>query len=222
MSFISDEEFCKLPLLERIKYLKEHPGYEYGKREPKPDWISDDIKAMVDSEGKPLSRERQCKIQVIRDSDFLTLNKLSEDVKAKVKDIFLDCLGKGFSKSKVKQELYDNLFMDFYDFVDYEYDCADSIASIKDAVFNSKKGKNYFKRFEMKDCCSKCKRLDDKIALWSDIPLDSNKTNDKYADYVIWDDRNSEKKSKIPLTKCCKYCRGGWIQWFPEVDEETE
>ena len=44
----------------------------------KDDWIADDIKLLVDSDGKPLSRERQGKIQVIRETDFTMLNNFSE------------------------------------------------------------------------------------------------------------------------------------------------
>lgn len=188
----------------------------------KQDWISDDIKAMVDSKGNPLSRERQGKIQVIRDSKFITLNSFSEEIKNKIKEIFLSCLEKKEPKYRIRQELFYNfasLNWDCYDFVDYELSIASTIAYIKDEIYNSKPDeKVYFKRFEMIGCCSKCKKLNNKIALWSEVPLDSNKTNDKFADYVIWDDRFSDKKSIIPLTWCCKSCRGTWIRHYPEFD----
>ena len=185
------------------------------------DWISQDIKAMVDLQGNPLSRERQGKIQVITDSKFTTLNSFSEKTKNKIKEIFLLCLKKREPKYRIKQELFDNfasLNWDCYDFVDYELSVASLIAYIKDEVYSSKPGeKVYFKRFEMDKCCSKCKKLNGKIVLWSNIPLDRNKINDKYTDSVIWDDRFTDKKSKIPLTWCCKSCCGTWVRYYPDL-----
>ena len=185
------------------------------------DWISDDIKAMVDLEGKPLSRERQGKIQVIRDSKFSTIEDLPEETKQKIKKIFLACLERRERKYRIKQELFDNfagLNRNLDDFVDYELSVAESIAYIKDEVYNSRyEDKIYFKRFVEKGGCSKCRKLKNKVALWSSVPLDDNKTNDEYADYVIWDDRFTEKKSKIPLACCCDDCRGIWVRYYPDV-----
>ena len=187
----------------------------------KADWISEDIKAMTDLEGKPLSRERQGKIQVIRDSKFATLNSFSEEIKNKIKEIFLSCLEKREPKYRIRQELFDNfasLNWDCYDFVDYELSIASTIAYIKDEVYNSKSGeKIYFKHFEETNCCSKCKKLKGKIALWSNTPLDSNNTDDKFADYVIWDDRFTDKKSKIALVCPSGICDSTWIRHYPDL-----
>ena len=166
------------------------------------DWISTNIKTLIDPEGKPLSRERQGKIQIIRDSNFSTIDNFSDEIKREIKEIFISCLKKREAKYRIKQELFDNfasLNWDCHNFVDYELSIADSLAYIKDEVYNSNPNeKVYFKRFEEDCCCcSKCKKLKNKIALWSNIPLDSNKTNDKFADYIIWDDRFTDKKSKI-------------------------
>ena len=188
------------------------------------DWISSDIKALVDTNGNPLSRESQGKIQVIKDSNFEMLETFTEEVKNKIKEIFLSCLKKREPKYRIRQELFDNfayLNWDCYDFVDYELNIADLIVYIKEEVYNTKLGeKVYFKRFEMMDenICKKCKKLNKIIALWSNTPLDSNKIKDKYAKYAIWDDRFTEKKSKIPFTWCCKSCRGCWIRYYPELD----
>ena len=187
--------------------------HQQNQTEKKKDWISDDIKAMVDLEGKPLSRERQGKIQVIRESDFSWLKQLPKEKKQEAKKIFLDCLQKRERTYRIKQELFH-----WDDFVDYELSVASTIAYIKDEVYNSRPGeKVYFKRFEESGCCSKCKKLKGTIVLWSDIPLKSNKIKDEYADYAIWDDRFTEKKSKIPLTWCCKWCRGSWIRCYPNI-----
>lgn len=190
----------------------------------KEDWISQDIKAIVDSEGKPFSRERQGRIQAIRESVFSLFKDLPKETKDKIKEIILLCLEKKYPRYRIKQELFDNfasLNMDWDALLCYEFSIADAIAYIKDEVFNSKPDeKIYFKRFEMIDdnTCKKCKKLNGTIVLWSDVPLNNNKTNDKYADYVIWDDRFTEKKSKIPLTLCCKSCRGCWTRYYPELD----
>lgn len=185
-----------------------------------PDWISADIKAMVDLEGKPLSRERQSKIQVLRDSELSMLKDLPEETRQKIKSIFLACLEKRERKHRIIQELFDNfagLNKDWESFVNYEISAAEIIAYIKDEVLNSRNEKVYFKRFEPDGCCSKCKKLKGKIALWSDIPLDDNQTNDEYADFIIWDDRFTDKKSKIPLTLCCKSCCGTWTRYYPGI-----
>lgn len=187
------------------------------------DWISDDIKAMVDLQGKPLSRSRQGKIQVIRDSKFEMIKHFPEDVRKKIKNIFITCLRKREPKYRIRQEIFylDNattLNWDCYFFVEYELAIAGSIAYIYDEVYNSMPGeKIYFKRFEQIDdiTCKKCKKLNGTLVLWSNIPLDSNKIKDEYADYAIWDDRFTEKKSKIPFTWCCDNCRGAWIRYYP-------
>lgn len=185
----------------------------------KKDWISDDIKAMVDLQGNPLSRERQGKIQVIRDSDFKMIKNFPEETRKKIKDVFISCLKKREPKFRIRQEFFDNfasLNWDYYEFVDYELDTAGTIAYILDEVYNTPENeKVYFKRFEESDCCTKCKKLNNKVVLWSNSPLDSNDTDDKYANYVIWDDRFTDKKSKIPLAWCCKSCRGTWVRHYP-------
>lgn len=182
------------------------------------DWISTDIKLMVDLEGNTLSRKLQGRIQVIQDSNFQMLKTFSEEKKKNVKDIFILCLRKREPKYRIRQEFFTNIGSDLYDFVDYELSIADSIAYIYDEVYNSIPGeKVYFKRFEEQDCCSKCKKLNNKVVLWSNVPLDSNEINDKYSQYAIWDDRFTEKKSKIPLTWCCNDCRGSWIRYYPDV-----
>ena len=184
----------------------------------KKDWISTDIKLMVDLEGNTLSRKLQGRIQVIQDSNFKMLKTFSEEKKKNVKDIFILCLRKREPKYRIRQEFFTNIGSDLYDFVDYELSVADSIAYIYDEIYNSIPGeKIYFKRFEEQGCCSKCKKLNNKVVLWSNVPLDSNEINDKYSRYAIWDDRFTEKKSKIPLTWCCNDCRGSWIRYYPDV-----
>lgn len=182
------------------------------------DWISTDIKLMVDLEGKFLTRKIQGIIQIIRESDFTMLKNFTKEQKSKIKEIFLSCLIKREPKYRIRQKFFDTFGSDLYDFVDYELSVADSISYIKEEIYNSQPGeKIYFKRFEETDCCSKCKKLNNRVVLWSNIPLDSNEINDKYTRYVIWDDRFTEKKSKIPLTWCCKDCRGSWIRYYPDV-----
>lgn len=182
------------------------------------DWISEDIKAMVDLQGKPLSRNRQGKIQVIRDSKFAMIKHLPEDIRTKIKEIFLMCLEKREPKYRIQQEIFDNFGLNCHDFIDYELDAAGSIAYIYDELYTSEPGeKIYFKRFEPIDCCSECKKLNGTIVLWSDIPLKSNIIKDEYAEYAIWDDRFTEKKSKVPFTWCCEHCRGTWVRYYPDA-----
>lgn len=197
--------------------------HQQNQTEKKKDWISDDIKAMVDLEGKPLSRERQGKIQVIRESNFPLLKDFPEEAKKVIKDTFLSCLEKRERTYRIKQAVLDNPYSLNWDsdyFVEYELGVAGTIASIKDDVYNARPGeKIYFKRFEMNDknICKKCKKLKGTVVLWSDVPLKSNKIKDEYADYAMWDDRFTEKKSKIPLTWCCEWCRGTWIRYYPNI-----
>lgn len=184
------------------------------------DWISDDIKAMVDLQGKPLSRSLQGKIQVIRDSKFEMIKHFPEDIRKKIKEIFLMCLEKREPKYRIQQEIFDNFGLNCHDFIEYELSNAETISHIYDELYTSKPGeKVYFKRFEQIDdiTCKKCKKLNGTIVLWSDVPLDNNKIKDEYADYAIWDDRFTEKKSKIPFTWCCDNCRGAWIRYYPNV-----
>lgn len=183
----------------------------------KEDWISEDIKAMVDPEGNLLSRERQGKIQVIRDSEFVMIKNFPEETRAKIKEIFLNCLQNREPKYRIKQDIFygiPGLNWDCDDFVEYEYICATDIAYIKDSLMNSKNEKNYFRRYSE---CNKCKKYD--VVLWSEKPLESNKINDEFAKYAIWDDRKTDAKSKIPIGCCLNNCKGGWYTYYPEADK---
>ena len=93
-------------------------------------------------------------------------------------------------------------------------------AIVREEVHNAKEGeKVYFQRVEIIDAntCPYCKRMEGKIAVWSDVPLANERVKDQYADFAIWEGKEWTGGKHIAAVGCFHpYCRGFWTRWVPE------
>ena len=108
---------------------------------------------------------------------------------------------------------------DFQKIADTEIQNNINEAYVKEEVYNTDEGeKVYFKRFELSDdnTCKKCRAIKGKIALFSETPLESEKINDPYADFAIWEGKTD---GVMPMGTLHPYCRGGWYRYYPETEK---
>lgn len=187
------------------------------------DWISDSVKNMRNVFGESLDRAAQARVQVAIDSAAQRITGVSERMRNDIQQIIIDGVRNKESRAKVSQNLFDKcsgLNRDFQRISDTEIQNATNTAYLKECVHNSEAGKNvYFRRFEEDDdnTCKKCKAIKDVIVLWSDVPLESEKINDPYAEYAIWEGKTD---GVMPVSTLHPYCRGCWVRVYPELEKK--
>lgn len=193
-------------------------GLKYGGKTF--DWISNDIKNMQNTFGESIDRMTQARIQVAVDSAAQRITKVTDNMRNDIQQIIIDGIKDRQSKAKISQNLFDKcsgLNRDFQRIADTEIQNNANNAYIKEELFNTPENeKVYFKRFEQVDdnTCKKCRAIEGKIALWSDIPLESERIKDPYADYAIWEGKTD---GTMPMSVMHPYCRGGWVRYYPEI-----
>lgn len=187
------------------------------------DWISKAAKNMRDAFGASITdRKQQARIQAAIDSAAQRITRATDDVKNNIRQVILDGIRNRESKSKISQNLFDRcvgLNRDFQRIADTEIQNNVNEAYIKEEVYNTEKGeKVYFRRFEIADgnTCGKCRAIKGKIALYSDVPLESERISDPYADYAVW---NGKTDGVMPIGTLHPYCRGGWYRYYPELEK---
>ena len=184
------------------------------------DWISESIKNMKDKFGDVISRERQARIQIAEDSAAQRVTRVKDDIRNNIQQIIIDGIRDKQSKSVVAQNLFDkcaSLNRDMQRIADTEVQMATSRAYIKEEVYNTPANeKVYFKRFEMLDdnTCKKCRKINGKIVLWSDVALPNEHIKDEFADIAIWEGKT---EGDYPESVLHPWCRGAWIRYYPEV-----
>ena len=185
------------------------------------DWIGDSIKNMKDKFGDVISRERQARIQIAMDSAAQRVTKVKDDMRNNIQQIIIDGIRDKQSKSVVAQNLFDkcaSLNRDMQRIADTEFQMASTRGYLKEEVYNTPKDeKVYFKRFEMIDdnTCKKCKKINGKVVLWSDVPLPDEHIKDEFADIAIWEGKT---EGDYPESVLHPWCRGAWIRYYPEVE----
>jgi len=181
------------------------------------DWISNTAKEMTDVLGNELPRYRQARIQAAIDSAAQRVTKVTDTMRNDMQQIIIDGVKDRKSKSKISQELFDKcvgLNRDFQRIADTEIQNNTTAAYINEEVYNTKDGeKVYFKRFEVIDgnTCKYCQEIKDTIALFSDIPLESENIKDEFAEIAIWEG----KKDGVPFGTFHPWCRGSWYRYYP-------
>ena len=187
------------------------------------DWISDSVKNMSRSFGESFTRQEQARIEVIRQSAAQKITNVTDKVRADIQQILIDGVKGKKSKSAVSQELFNRMIGDNRDYqrlADTEIQNSFNNAFIREEAYNAKAGeKVYFQRIEVVDdnTCAYCKRMNGKIALWSDAPLESDISADENADYVIWEGKEWSGKEKSMTTGVFHpYCRGAWVRYEKE------
>lgn len=193
-------------------------GLKYGGKTF--DWISSDIKNMQNTFGESIDRMTQARIQVAVDSAAQKITKVTDNMRNDIQQIIIDGIKDRQSKAKISQNLFDKcsgLNRDFQRIADTEIQNNANNAYIKEELFNTPENeKVYFTRFEQVDdnTCKKCRAIEGKLALWSDIPLESERIKDPYADYAIWEGKTD---GTMPVSVMHPYCRGCWVRYYPEI-----
>lgn len=186
------------------------------------DWISSSASNMLDSFGDSVSRERAARIQVAMDSAAIRVTRVKDNVRNDIQNIIIDGIKNKETRSQISQKLFEKcvgLNRDFQKIADTEIQNNMNNAYVLEEVYKSKDGeKVYFKRFEILDdnTCSKCKKIKDKIALWSDVALSSERINDEFAEYAIWE---GKENGEMPMGCVHPYCRGSWYRYYPDADK---
>ena len=168
------------------------------------------------------------RIEVAQMSAAQKITKIDDVLKNDIQQILIDGIKNKKSKGQVSQDLFDRcayLNRDFQKIADTEIQNNVNNAFISETVKkNEDTGKKtYFIRYEVIDSntCEKCKKLNGKIAVWSDSPLENEKVNDPYAEYAIWEGKD-DWNFIAPNGVKHPYCRGVWDSWDPEFDELPE
>ena len=143
-------------------------------------------------------------------------------MRSDIQTILIDGVKNRKSKSDVSQMLFDKMTGDNRDFkrlADTEMQNAFNNGFVREEVYNTPDGeKTYFQRVEVIDdnTCPFCRRMNGKIALWSDKPLSSQKADDGIADFVIWEGKEwSGEKDDVCTGAFHPWCRGAWIRYYP-------
>ena len=214
------DRMLKYNTLEAITHMKlEDVTYH----EKSFDWISDSVKNMSRSFGESFTRQEQARIEVIRQSAAQKITNVTDKVRADIQQILIDGVKGKKSKSAVSQELFNRMIGDNRDYqrlADTEIQNAFNNAFLREEAYNAKEGeKVYFQRIEVVDdnTCPFCRRMNGKIALWSDKPLANDTADDTDADYVIWEGKEWSGKEKSMTTGVFHpYCRGSWVRYEKE------
>lgn len=195
------------------------------------DWISDSVKNMQNTSEAFLSRNDYARIQVIQESAAEKITKVSDAMKSDIRQVLIDGILGHKSKGQVSQMIFDKMIghnRDFQRIADTEIQRASTNAFVKEEVQNAEDGeKVYFRRIEVVDdnTCEYCKRINGKIAVWSDTPLSRGAVKDMHAELAIWEGKewDGKKLTRIedaPVSICHPWCRGVWIRHYPKPDDK--
>jgi len=214
------DRMLKYNSLEAVKNLRLNDVSYHGKTF---DWISESVKNMKNVFGESLTRQEMARIEVLQQSAAQKVTNISDKMRGDIKQILIDGVSGKKSKGQVSQALFDKMVGDNRDFqrvADTEIQNAFNNSFVQEEVYNTEEGKKtYFRRIEVIDAntCPKCKAINGKIAVWSDKPLNDEKSKDKNADYVIWEGKDG-KEWECPLSTLHPYCRGTWARYDIGLD----
>lgn len=214
------DRMLKYNTLEAVKKLRLEGLQYHGKSF---DWISENVKNMQNVFGESLTRQEQARIEVMTQSAAQEITNITDKMRGNIKQILIDGVKGKRSKGQVSQALFDKMVGDNRDFqrvADTEIQNAFNNSFVQEEVYNTEEGKKtYFKRVEVIDSntCPKCKAINGKIAVWSDKPLNDEKSKDKNADYVIWEGKDGFEW-ECPISVKHPYCRGTWQRYDIGLD----
>lgn len=214
------DRMLKYNTLEAVKKLRLEGLQYHGKSF---DWISENVRNMQNVFGESLTRQEQARIEVMTQSAAQEITNITDKMRGNIKQILIDGVKGKRSKGQVSQALFDKMVGDNRDFqrvADTEIQNAFNNSFVQEEVYNTEEGKKtYFKRIEVIDSktCPKCKAINGKIAVWSDKPLNDEKSKDKNADYVIWEGKDGFEW-ECPISVKHSYCRGTWQRYDIGLD----
>mgnify|MGYP003294392993 CR=1 FL=1 len=211
----TEDKIRKLPLTE----IKE-PGKKTPIKwdEPEPDKLE---KIFNDAAEK----WEQARIEIAEMSAAQKITKIDDVMKNDIQQIIIDGIKNKKSKGQVSQDLFDRcagLNRDIQRMADTEIQNNVNNAFISESVKENESSgkKTYFIRREVIDgnTCEKCKKLNGKIAVWSNTPLENEKVKDPYAEFAIWEGKD-DWDYVAPNGVKHPYCRGIWDIFDPDFDE---
>ncbi len=214
------DRMLKYNTLEAVKKLRLEGLQYHGKSF---DWISENIKNMQNIFGESLTRQEQARIEVMIQSTAQEITNITDKMRGNIKQILIDGVKGKRGKGQVSQALFDKMVGDNRDFqrvADTEIQNTFNNSFVQEEVYNTEEGKKtYFKRIEVIDgnTCPKCKAINGKIAVWSDKPLNDEKSKDKNADYAIWEGKDGFEWD-CPISVKHPYCRGTWQRYDIGLD----
>lgn len=194
------------------------------------DWISDSVRNMKRALGESLSRQEQARIQVVQQSAAERITRVSDSMRSDIRQILIDGIANRKSKSQVSQSLFDRMAghnRDFQRIADTEVQRSFNNAFIREEVYGAGEGeKVYFERVEVADgnTCDYCRRINGRIAVWSETPLAGGAVRDEHAELAIWEGKEWDGKklgsiADAPVSVCHPWCRGVWIRHYPTPDK---
>ena len=216
------DRMLKYNTLEAVKELQLEKLQYHGKSF---DWISESVKNMKNTFGDSFTRGEQARIERLTQSSAIKVTNVTDKMCGDIKQILIDGVKGHKSKSEVSQALFDKMVGDNRDYqrlADTEIQNAVNNSFLREEVQNTPDGqKVYFQRIEVidKNTCAFCKRMNGKIAVWSDKPLKDEKANDGVADFVIWEDKEWNGSGHSFTTGVFHpYCRGTWVRYDTDID----
>ena len=216
------DRMLKYNTLEAVKALQLEKLQYHGKSF---DWISESVKNMKNTFGDSFTRGEQARIEMLTQSAAIKVTNVTDKMCGDIKQILIDGVKGHKSKSEVSQALFDKMVGDNRDYqrlADTEIQNAVNNSFLREEVQNTPDGqKAYFQRIEVidKNTCAFCKRMNGKIAVWSDKPLKDEKANDGIADFVIWEGKEWNGKGHSFTTGVFHpYCRGTWVRYDTDID----
>ena len=205
--------------------VKQLPLMDLNYNDKSFDWISDSVKNMQNAFGNSFSRQEQARIEIMQQSAGLKITNIDNKMRSDIQTILVDGVKNHKSKSDVAQMLFDKMTGDNRDFkrlADTEMQNAFNNGFVREEVYNTPEGeKTYFQRVEVIDdnTCPFCRRMNGKIALWSDKPLSSQNADDGIADFVIWEGKEwSGEKDDVCTGAFHPWCRGAWLRYYPNEE----
>lgn len=216
------DRMLKYNTLEAVKELQLEKLQYHGKTF---DWISESVKNMKNTFGDSFTRGEQARIEMLTQSAAIKVTNVTDKMCGDIKQILIDGVKGHKSKSEVSQALFDKMVGDNRDYqrlADAEIQNAVNNSFLREEVQNTPDGqKTYFQRIEVidKNTCAFCKRMNGKIAVWSDKPLKDEKANDGIADFVIWEGKEWNGSGHSFTTGVFHpYCRGTWVRYDTDID----
>jgi hypothetical protein len=182
------------------------------------DWIRADIRNLNQALGGTMTGAEMARYQVAKDYVGELVTRSNLKIKNEIKETVLSGILNKRSKGQVSQDLFNRLGglnRDWKRVADTEIVNSSNLAGIFEEVNNAPAGeKVYFRRYELPGCCDKCAKVNGKIVLWSDMPLDDEKIKDEHTDTAMWEGKPQEKGHTILVTGTLHpNCRGGWTRW---------
>lgn len=216
------DRMLKYNTLEAVKELQLEKLQYHGKTF---DWISESVKNMKNTFGDSFTRGEQARIEMLTQSAAIKVTNITDKMCGDIKQILIDGVKEHKSKSEVSQALFDKMVGDNRDYqrlADTEIQNAVNNSFLREEVQNTPDGqKAYFQRIEVidKNTCAFCKRMNGKIAVWSDKPLKDEKAHDGIANFVIWEGKEWNGSTHSFTTGVFHpYCRGTWVRYDTDID----